>query len=855
MKQISAIIVFLLGWLTALPALAQPAHSLKLPTPLPEAKAGVRWWWPGSAVTDSDLQWNLNQYASHGIGAVEITPIYGVKGFDRMEVPYLSANWMSHLRYTEQTCNQLHMETDMATGTGWPFGGPWVPLSEAACKVLLVDTVVPRSTPENSIRFTLPARQRPFARQYAVRSFNIKGQPARKRVIALYIGRTLQKVKRAAPGGDGWVIDHFDSLAVAHYLHHIDSAFTASGTPFPHTFFNDSYEVYGADWTPTLPEVFQRNRGYSLIDHLDQFADGDTTVVADYRRTLGEMLLSNFTRQWTAWAHSHGAITRNQAHGSPANLLDCYGAVDIPEIEGFGLTNFGIRGLRQDSAYTRHNFSDWSMLKYASSAAHVMNHRFTSSETFTWLTEHFRTSLSQMKPDLDLMFAAGVNHMFFHGTCYSPKNAPWPGWKFYASVDMSPTNSIWRDAPWLMKYIERCQTWLQWGRPDNDFLVYLPLNDMWRQHPEQRLMLFDIHHMVEKAPRFIRTILDIDSLGFDCDYVSDHQLGSLTVTPDHSVLSPAGIRYSAIIIPDGTTIDARLAAALQRLKGAHIIYGVNADGMNRWGRREYMRSQLHLKLIRRANDGGWHYFVANLTPCDVHAWVRVGCKARQAVWFNPMDSTYTRAAWHADSVLVNLRSGESRLLLALADGTQLPQSLQRQPADTLRTVSDSISLTQAPWQLSFTEDEPRVDTTFTLSRLDTWEHLSPRAVVTMGTGIYTTTFKLSKKQAKQNWQIELGDVRESARVYINGEMVGCAWAAPFVLNCGKALRRGTNTLRIEVTNLPANRIADMDRRGVEWRNMKEIGIVDINYKHTKYDRWAPVKSGLAGPVMLKAYDR
>lgn len=91
---------------------------------------------------------------------------------------------------------------------------------------------------------------------------------------------------------------------------------------------------------------------------------------------------------------------------------------------------------------TRPNFSDLSMLKYAPSAAHITGKKYTSSETFTWLTEHFRTSLSQMKPDMDLMFCAGVNHMFFHGTAYSPKNDTWPGWKFYASVDMSlPTAS------------------------------------------------------------------------------------------------------------------------------------------------------------------------------------------------------------------------------------------------------------------------------------------------------------------------------------------------------------------------------------------------------------------------------
>ena len=76
----------------------------------------------------------------------------------------------------------------------------------------------------------------------------------------------------------------------------------------------------------------------------------------------------------------------------------------------------------------------------------------------------------------------------------------------------------------------------------------------------------------------------------------------------------------------------------------------------------------------------------------------------------------------------------------------------------------------------------------------------------MGTGVYTTTFKLSAKQAKKRWSINLGDVRESARVYLNGEFLGCAWAVPYILDCGNALKKGKNELRIEVTNLPANRI-------------------------------------------------
>ena len=123
----------------------------------------------------------------------------------------------------------------------------------------------------------------------------------------------------------------------------------------------------------------------------------------------------------------------------------------------------------------------------------------------------------------------------------------------------------------------------------------------------------------------------------------------------------------------------------------------------------------------------------------------------------------------------------------------------------------------------------------------------------MGTGIYTTHIKLTKKDLAGRWQIDLGDVRESARVFINGQFIGCAWSVPFILDCKNAFKTGNNEIRIEVTNLPANRIADYDRRGIKWRKMEEINVVDINYKRTTYDSWEPVPSGLNSEVRLLHY--
>ena len=799
------------------------------PTPSPEAKAGTRWWWLGSAVDKTNLQWNLSEYARAGIGAVEITPLYGVQGNDKNNIDFLSPRWMQALKDVQDISKPLGIEVDMNCGTGWPFGGPQVSLEQAACKAIFKDSIV-------------------------------NG----KNIYRVEIGRTKQKVKRAAPGGEGWVVDHFDREAVRNYLERFDKAFAESGVSYPHTFFNDSYEVYRANWTPSLFDEFQKRRGYDLRQHLPELlgdVDDGNQVLADYRETLSDLLYENFTQQWVEWAHRHGVKVRNQAHGSPANLLDLYGAVDIPEIEGFGLSEFGIKGLRTDPGMTRKNFSDVSMLKYAPSAAHVMGKPLTSSETFTWLTEHFRTSLSQMKPDLDLMFTCGVNHVYFHGTCYSPKDDPWPGWKFYASIDMSPTNSIWRDAPYLMQYIERCQSFLQLGEPDNDFLVYLPVRDMWRirgprndddkqasknrRGGEDLLMQFDIHTMDEKAPQFIRSILTIDSLGYDCDYISDRQLAKVRIE-NGMLVTEGGTRYRALIVPSGTTVDKRLKALLTPLQ-AYVINGEKPQAMARYAKAEAMKSELHLRAIRRKTTDSWHYFMANLTPNDVSSSVALTVPCKSATWYDPMTGDITPAVITNGKVCINLRSGESRILKTSTtsnDSSTNPTSL------TCSTnFSEALPIT-GPWTLTFTEEAPKVNETFHLNQLQTWETLSPEAAITMGTGVYTTTFRLTKQQARQHWMLDLGDVRESARVYLNGRFLGCAWAVPFVLDCRDALQKGKNELRIEVTNLPANRIADLDRKGVKWRKMNEINVVDINYKKTTYEGWTPVKSGLNSEVRL-----
>ena len=111
----------------SLSAVAQsPGSDSAWPAITRENKPWTRWWWPGSAVDKASLTHQLEQLAAAGIGGVEITPIYGAKGYESRYIDFLSPKWMEMLEHTGREARRLGLGVDMATGTGWPFGGPWI---------------------------------------------------------------------------------------------------------------------------------------------------------------------------------------------------------------------------------------------------------------------------------------------------------------------------------------------------------------------------------------------------------------------------------------------------------------------------------------------------------------------------------------------------------------------------------------------------------------------------------------------------------------------------------------------------------------------------------------------------------
>jgi alpha-L-rhamnosidase len=911
---------------------AQP-RGREWPSVTRETKPWTRWWWQGSAVDPASLTVSLQSIAGAGIGGVEITPIYGVRGAEARFIPYLSEPWMQMLAHALSAAQRLDVGVDMATGTGWPFGGPSVGDDTAARDMVhrrwtvaaggridepirLVQTPLVRTArplPQGPLTISDVAspvsatkdlqaialehvkyeRALPLV---AIVAYDGEGHatdltsrvgsdgmldwtaPRASSVYGVFGGWHGKLVERAAPGGEGFVIDHFSTDAIRGYLGGFDRALAARPLAGLRAFFNDSYEVDDApgqaDWTPRLFDEFQRRRGYDLREHLPELLSNVTRVagidaervLADYRETVSDLLLETFTAEWGAWARRHGAVIRNQAHGSPANILDLYAASEIPETEGTDLPRY----------------------KWASSAGHVAGRRLISAEAATWLDDHFRATLAQVKAAVDHLFLGGVNHIVYHGSAYSPPDDQWPGWQFYAAVEFNPRNAWWDDVAALNAYVTRAQAWLQAGHADSDVLLYFPFHDAVAARGRGLLAHFGEANQRTAAEGFEAAASLLQSRGFTYDYVSDRQLQAVRADGGRLVTA-AGASYSALVIPPTRFMPLEAlehAIALAR-QGTRVIvwksWPADVPGLADLSSRRARLQQLvaanppvtrdddleaalaragvgreplvdrGLMFARRADAGGRIYFVVNRSDRPVEGWIPFRLNATAATLFDAMHGRRGAAEIRpgADGVVevhLDLAPGESLIVTAgpPADGRRFSFYAPAGPPVAIA----------GPWTLRFVKGGPSLPDARTIDALGSWTAFDGHAVKSFaGTARYTVTFPRPAGTATA-WQIDLGAVRESARVRLNGRDVAVLIGSPYRFAVEAAALASTNTLEVSVTNLSANRIADLDRRGVPWKKFYNVNMPSKLPENRGPDglftaaKWDPLPSGLLGPVTL-----
>ena len=373
-------------------------------------KPYTRWWWFSEPIDRSAIEQQLDWLAANGFGGVEIAWVYPLD--DRSIGPkWLSRDWQSLVAFAKRACDRRNLGCDFTFGTLWPFGGSSVDRDDAAQTFdSLSDQRLDHSWEKNF-------------------------------------------------GAPGYIINHLSHRSLENYAAGLGKALRQSLRGSRSALFCDSWEVHTEGiWSLELWEVFEARYGYDLYEYRDRLNEYPD-VRYDYRRLVADSVVREFYEPFRRICKSLHAWSRVQCHGAPADLLEAYASVDIPESEALLFPP--------------------SFSRIAASAAALASQPVVSAETFTCMYGFPATHLGEeqtadLKLLVDSIFAQGVNHVVWHGMPYNSENT---ANRFFASVHVGPDASFADDLPELNRYIAEVCKHMRSGRPYTNLAVYLPLED------------------------------------------------------------------------------------------------------------------------------------------------------------------------------------------------------------------------------------------------------------------------------------------------------------------------------------------------------------------------------------------
>jgi hypothetical protein len=798
--NLKTLLFVLLACIAPLPGAAQQkdnwaALEKAFANPPDDCRIMVRWWWFGPAVTKPELQRELEQMKAEGIGGVEIATLYPLAlddprtGFHNQS--FLSDQHLDALRFAATTARRLGLRVDITLGSGWPFGGPHIPVTRAAGQLRVEVVPLPQGAESTAGPYIDTGEQLISAFLAPVKDGQVLLRDAKQvstivngrlqipaplegvnDVIFFISSRTGMTVKRSAVGAEGFVLDHYDRAAIETHLHAVgDRLLEAFGNEPPYAVFSDSLEDDGSDWTSDLMEQFRARRGYELMPYLPALI-GDagalsSSVRHDWGKTLTELANERFLAPLHDWAKQHHTLFRSQSYGTPPVTLSSSRYADLPEGEG------------KASLLMWREFSD---LRWASSSGHLFGNPVISSETWTWLhSPAFRATPLDLKAEADLHFLQGINQLVGHGWPYSPEEAGEPGWRMYAAAALNSHNPWSFVMPDLTRYLQRVSFALRQGKPANDVALLLPNDDVWSRFAAKSKSV---------SPGILQTGLNTTEPTFSIDESLDGSLVSKVVPQildsgfnvdfiDADAIDTVGIPHHVLVLPG---IDRLPAATYQRIEDfarrGGIVVATNslpstAPGVlaaESEGRqiREISQRLFHasdavghfisgetqlgallptlltpdvvlspktprIGFVHRKLASGDLYFVVNTSNRSHHVQATFRDAAKHAEWWDPFTGAISSVK-NPSSVDLDLQPYESRLILFADDATKTDKT---QPG--AHVVLKTIDLT-TNWSLTFSD----TNRTVPMPKLHSWSD-DPTLKYYSGQVFYEKSFALSSE--------------------------------------------------------------------------------------------------------------
>ena len=701
-----------------------------------------------------------------------------------------------------------------------------------------------------------------------------KAPKGRWRIIRFGYGLTGKTNHPASPEATGLEVDKLDPIAIRDYYHnylqtYVDASKGMLGERGITHLLNDSYEAGMQTWTGRMFEEFKTRRGYDLISWLPALtgvvlnsADETERFLFDWRNTIGDMMteyhydmLDDILKPYhlKRYTESHEAWRANLTDG-----MDCKRSADIP------MSAIWMR-YKQGLITTPQHDAD---IRESASVAHIYGQNVAAAESFTsdgYRDGAFVFSPKILKPTADAAMASGLNLFVVHTSPHQPVDDKVPGlglgrygqW-FDRHETWANQASVWTD------YLSRSCYLLRQGKFVADVAYYYgeDTNVTGRYHT--------------RMPKFPNT--------YNYDFVSPSIVKDVLKVDNGQLVTNSGMRYRVLWLDNASMMSIKMLRRIKQLADAGVVIAGTKpntlrglDGTEEefsslvkdiWdsGRKNvstgisidkilraegvapdvtFSDTKANIKYVHRRLDNGEIYWVANQTnrALQYEASFNVTGKKPQL--------------WHADTgvkedvpykmvdgrTIVNLdQEAYGSVFVMFINDTNVTAV---QPVQHARTVVAQLG---KGWTVNFQAHRGAPESIVLDSLMSLTESADFGVKYFSGIATYTNTVKISKKVMKQNASsriyLDLGDVHDLAAVTVNGQSIGVAWHAPYLVDITSALKAGDNQIEIAVANPWHNRMVGDVQPGA-----KAVTYYPLTY----YKADEPLlKSGLVGPVRIVA---
>jgi hypothetical protein len=711
---------------------------------------------------------------------------------------------------------------------------------------------------------------------------------------------TGSKNSPAVPAGVGYEVDKLSKKHLASYYKGYTNPIAQALGPLygkrMQYWLTDSFEADAQNWTEELPAEFLKRRGYDMTPYLPVLsgrivknAEVSDRFLWDFRRTIADLLAENHYKALGDMARAEGIKLYGESAGislpimQDAMLNKKY--LDIPMGE-FGMTQ-GLgsadgsswkspKDLDDDHAYRGAGDrlqAHQSDIREAASAAHIYGKKFVATES--WTGGAFESPAS-MKLIGDYWNTQGVNRFIFHTSTHQP-------------LDTKPGNSM------VGTHIHRNITWAEQVLP---FTTYLSRNSFLLQ---QGLFVADIaYYLGEGIPSSVpywKKIKPEPPTGYDFDF-----LGTDVLLEDASVINgkivlKSGMSYRMLVLPELQEMTPTVLNKLKELieQGATVVgpKPTKSPSLSDYPNADKIISQIANELWGDA-DGELIYHHAYGKG---HVYWGIPLSSILAEMKVYKDVDYTKP--HTDTYLswihrktndteiyffLNLRNQKENVKIEFRITGKIPElwhadTGEIETADyTIGNGITSVSYEFNPEESVFvifsksavnsTYQKPKVIAKTAASLNDSWnvtfspnlgapekitldklislsEHQEDGVKYFGGTATYKKEFALGKEWFKpgNKFLLDLGIVKDIAEITVNGKAIGVLWKLPYQIDITPALKQGSNTLEIKVTNQWTNRITG-DGINPTSKVLSGAGL-SFGGGNTKL-----IESGLIGPVTI-----